>query len=103
MIRGGSDPLYSMASMPRDRMGLPPRSLAADAHNCIMVPIPREWIDRIQDAMGAGGETAKLVASINRAIDRSSLMQKHHDDSKACLTAFVQDNTVIAVIEMSLA
>jgi len=30
-------------------------------------------------------------------------MQKHHDDSKACLTAFVQDNTVIAVIEMSLA
>jgi transposase len=29
-------------------------------------------------------------------------MQKHHDDSKACLTAFVQDNTVIAVIEMSL-
>ena len=30
-------------------------------------------------------------------------MQKHHDDSKACLTAFVQDNTGIAVIEMSLA
>ena len=30
-------------------------------------------------------------------------MQKPHDDSKACLTAFVQDNTVIAVIEMSLA
>ena len=30
-------------------------------------------------------------------------MQKRHDESKACLTAFVQDNTVIAVIEMSLA
>jgi transposase len=30
-------------------------------------------------------------------------MQKHHDDSKACLTTFLQDNTVIAVIEMSLA
>ncbi|HKF11819.1 MAG TPA: IS110 family transposase, partial [Xanthobacteraceae bacterium] len=30
-------------------------------------------------------------------------MQKHHDDSKACLTAFLQDNTGIAVIEMSLA
>jgi transposase len=30
-------------------------------------------------------------------------MQKRHDDSKACLTAFVQDNTVIAVIEMGLA
>jgi transposase len=30
-------------------------------------------------------------------------MQKRHDDSKACLTAFVQDKTLIAVIEMSLA
>ena len=29
-------------------------------------------------------------------------MQKRHDDSKACLTAFVQDNTVIVIIEMSL-
>jgi transposase len=29
-------------------------------------------------------------------------MQKPHDDSKACLTAFVQDNTLAAVIEMSL-
>jgi len=26
--------------MPNERMGLPPRSLAADAHNCIMAPIP---------------------------------------------------------------
>jgi transposase len=30
-------------------------------------------------------------------------MQKHHDESKACLTAFVQEKAVIAVIEMSLA
>jgi hypothetical protein len=30
-------------------------------------------------------------------------MQKHHDESKACLTAFVQDNTVIAVIEVTAA
>ena len=29
-------------------------------------------------------------------------MQKPHDDSKACRTAFVQDNTLVAVIEMSL-
>jgi transposase len=29
-------------------------------------------------------------------------MQKPHDDSKACLTAFVQDSTLTAVIEMSL-
>jgi hypothetical protein len=30
-----------MASMPTKRMGPPPRSLATDAHNCIMVWIPR--------------------------------------------------------------
>ena len=30
-----------MASMPTKRMGPPPRSLAADAHDCIMVRIPR--------------------------------------------------------------
>jgi len=29
-------------------------------------------------------------------------MQKPHDDSKACLTAFVQDSTLTAVIEMRL-
>ena len=29
-------------------------------------------------------------------------MPKPHDDSKACRTAFVQDNTLVAVIEMSL-
>ena len=30
----------SMASMPKRRMGLPPRSLAADAYDCIMVQVP---------------------------------------------------------------
>jgi transposase len=30
-------------------------------------------------------------------------VQKPHDDSKACLTAFVQDSTLTVVIEMSLA
>jgi hypothetical protein len=40
----------ALASMPRKRMGLPPRSLAADAHDCIMVrsrlwdlPNTRTW------------------------------------------------------------
>src|SRR5262252_10700928 len=36
-IRGGGDPQASMARMPWERMGPPPRSLAADAHGCIMV------------------------------------------------------------------
>src|ERR1017187_9787497 len=29
-------------------------------------------------------------------------MQKSYDDSKACRTTFVQDNTLVAVIEMGL-
>ena len=29
-------------------------------------------------------------------------MQNPHDNSKACPTAFVQDSTLVAVIEMSL-
>src|SRR5215470_4164426 len=29
-------------------------------------------------------------------------MQKPHDDSKACLTAFTQDNTMVIVLELSL-
>src|ERR1700752_3926890 len=29
-------------------------------------------------------------------------MQKPRDDSKACLTAFVQDNTIVVVLELSL-
>ena len=29
-------------------------------------------------------------------------MQKPHDDSKACLTAFIQDNTIVVVLELSL-
>ena len=47
MIRGGGSPCQPMASMPTKRMGPPPRSLATDAHNCIMVWIPA-GIHRIQ-------------------------------------------------------
>jgi hypothetical protein len=39
-IRGGGCPKNPLASMPLLRMGLPPRSFAADAHGCIMVRIP---------------------------------------------------------------
>src|SRR5271165_246967 len=37
--RGGGNPILDMAFEPRFRMGPPPRSFAADAHDCIMVPI----------------------------------------------------------------
>ena len=50
----------------------------------------------------AARQCSKIVASIN-VIDGAAVMQKPHDDSKACLTAFVQDSTLTVVIEMSLA
>ena len=40
-VRGGGVPAGSMALMPTDRMGPPPRSFAADAHHCIMVRVVR--------------------------------------------------------------
>jgi hypothetical protein len=54
--RGGGAPMSDMAVVPRSRTDPPPRSSAADAHDCIMVPIrpdqpntslwrgwPRQW------------------------------------------------------------
>jgi hypothetical protein len=40
--RGGGEPASDMALVPRSRMDPPPRSFAADAHDCIMVPIPSD-------------------------------------------------------------
>ena len=37
--RGDGNPILDMVLEPRFRMGPPPRSFAADAHDCIMVPI----------------------------------------------------------------
>jgi hypothetical protein len=47
-VRGGGVPVKTTALMPLCRMGPPPRSLAADAHHCIMVgslhpPSTRMW------------------------------------------------------------
>src|SRR6476469_9312446 len=51
---------------------------------------------------GASGETAvKIVASINLQLTELR-MQKPHDNSKASPAAIMQDNTPIAVIELSL-
>ena len=36
-VRGGGHPRAHLAIKPRGRMGPPPRSFAADAHDCIMV------------------------------------------------------------------
>src|SRR5260370_14683248 len=45
-IRGGGHPKQAMALKPVSRMGPPPRSFAADAHDCIMVRSLRTY--RIQ-------------------------------------------------------
>src|SRR6516164_2599452 len=56
-VRGGGVPACVMAFVPRKRMGPPPRSFAADAHDCIMVWVlePTEY---------------KVVARLIRAPER---------------------------------
>jgi hypothetical protein len=53
-----------------------------------------------KDAMGPA------TRQVDRRFDQRSLtelpMQKPHDDSKACDAAFVQDSTLVVVIEMGL-
>ena len=45
-IRGGGHPKQAMVLTPVSRLGPPPRSFAADAHDCIMVR--SLWTYRIQ-------------------------------------------------------
>jgi hypothetical protein len=45
-IRGGGHPKQATVLAPVSRMGPPPRSFAADAHDCIMVR--SRWTYRIQ-------------------------------------------------------
>lgn len=58
-VRGGGVPACAMAFVPRKRMGPPPRSFAADAHECIMVRVP-------------GPTVYKVVARLIRAIEAGS-------------------------------
>ena len=69
--------LVSMALMPTKRMGLPPRRLAADAHSCIMVPIPgvgsTEYKDVARDLrchQWAG--SPQIVSAFTRYWERST-------------------------------
>src|SRR5260370_21532133 len=50
---------------------------------------------------GKRRDSCKIVASINLQLTELR-MQKPHDNSKATPAAFMQDNTLIAVIELSL-
>ena len=57
-IRGGGHPKQAMVLTPVSRMGPPPRSFAADAHDCIMVR--SLWTYRIQ---GCGAMIRAPMAS----------------------------------------
>lgn len=57
-IRGGGHPKQAMVLTPVSRMGPPPRSFAADAHDCIMVR--SLWTYRIQ---GCGAMIRAPLAS----------------------------------------
>jgi hypothetical protein len=50
---------------------------------------------------GKRRDSCKIVASINLQLTELP-MRKPHDNSKASPAAFMQDNTLIAVIELSL-
>ena len=65
-VRGGGVPACAMAFVPRKRMGPPPRSFAADAHDCIMVRVlgPTEY---------------KVVARLIRAPERGLPSDRHPD------------------------
>src|SRR6476619_2745837 len=62
-IRGGGHPKQAMVLKPVSRMGPPPRSFAADAHDCIMVRSLRTY--RIQGcgAMIAPDRKLRLCSS----------------------------------------
>src|SRR5271167_1874263 len=65
-IRGGGHPKQAMVLKPVSRMGPPPRSFAADAHDCIMVR--SLWTYRIQ---GCGAMIrARWQAPSDRRPDR---------------------------------
>src|SRR5271155_1346583 len=68
-VRGGGVPACTMAFVPRKRMGPPPRSFAADAHDCIMVRVlgPTEY---------------KVVARLIRATESGLPSDRHPDRIK---------------------
>src|SRR6266404_9389191 len=69
-VRGGGVPVCAMAFAPRKRMGPPPRSFAADAHNCVMVRV-------------LGPTAYKVVARLIRATE-SGLPSDRHPDRIEC-------------------
>jgi hypothetical protein len=80
-----------MASMPNGRMGLPPRSLAADAHDCIMVRIPSA-IHRIQACGAMIAPPAGRLASDHFALELAG----PQSNSKTCDRLSVHGVTIIA-------
>ena len=85
------------------RPGFSKRQLAAglDAHGVGYVHLQKLGTPK-KILWGRRRDSFRIVASINGHLTELP-MQKPHDDSKVCPAAFVQDNTLVVVVEMSLA
>src|SRR5262245_61441095 len=70
-VRGGGHPRAHMAVKPRRRMGPPPRSFAADAHDCIMVRLSLSRPD-----------TSMRRDSSSHCKRRAPLVNRHPDHHK---------------------
>jgi hypothetical protein len=90
MNRGGGAPIPDMAVAPRSTMDPPPRSPAADAHDCIMVPIQP---GRPNTSLWRGDRaTGKLPSDITpggrhqrNALDTQSPIQVRPRDTFSCI------------------
>ena len=81
--RGGGAPITDMAFAPRSRMDPPPRSLAADAYACIMVPIRLDrpntslWRNRPRQWRAPLGSPSPQAASDAEAVSRKARLTVH--------------------------
>jgi hypothetical protein len=84
--RGGGNPTLHMAYEPRFRMGPPPRSFAADAHDCIMVPIlmdrPNTSLRRVARARWRAPLGIVVTANTEIAIKELRPQDRPHPNNK---------------------
>ena len=84
---------------------LPKERVGTNAGTMSQTSSPTETKIHTKDTMGQAARQPCNRSSLRSTfpIDGAPVMQKPQDDSKACLTTFVQDGTLTVVIEMSLA
>src|SRR5260370_14906631 len=89
-IASSTRSMYNVGSWPTENPARAPPSSTVKASRA-----------RKKMLWGKRRDSCKIVASINLQLTELR-MQKPHDNSKASPAAFMQDNTLIAVIELSL-